>query len=139
MPVAVAHNARPEGRSAVTAALEWARVHDTSLLVLHVEETGLSGTAGVPAAESGVRAVEQEVAQVVAELAGEAAPEWQVVSTTSAGDIASALVQLATTHGAELLVVGSRRRSEIGKFLMGRTLQRVLLDSPVPVLVVKHA
>lgn len=38
---------------------------------------------------------------------------------------------------AQLLVVGTRRRSPVGKFLMGSTAQRIILGSDVPVLVVK--
>ncbi|MET0318785.1 MAG: universal stress protein, partial [Rhodococcus fascians] len=53
------------------------------------------------------------------------------------GDPAGAIVDLVADTGAELLVIGSKRRSAVGKFLMGSTVQRVLLDSPVPVLVVK--
>lgn len=53
------------------------------------------------------------------------------------GDPAGALVDLVADVGAGMLVIGSKRRSAVGKFLMGSTVQRVLLDSPVPVLVVK--
>ncbi|MCK0113764.1 universal stress protein [Ornithinimicrobium sp. F0845] len=138
MPIAVAHSALPEARTAVVAALDWARTHQTSLVVLHVEETGTVGTPGLPASESEVRAVEQEVQTVIDEQPGEA-PDWRVVSTTSARDVASALLQLIAAHDVDLVVVGSRRRTEIGKFFMGRTVQRLVLDSPVPVLVVKNS
>ena len=40
--------------------------------------------------------------------------------------------------GAELVVIGLRRRSPVGKMLMGSTSQRVLLDAPCPVLAVQH-
>ena len=137
MPVAVAHNALPEARAAVEAALDWARTHETSLVVLHVEETGTMGTPGLPALDTEVRAVEEAVQAVIDEQPGEP-PEWRVVSTTSARDVPSALLQLLTTHDVDLLVLGSRRPTEIGKYFMGRTVQRVVLDSPVPVLVVKN-
>lgn len=138
MPVAVAHNAEPEARAAVLAALDWARVHHTSLVVLHVEETGTVGTPGLQASDEGVRAVEQDVQAIVDGLDGEV-PDWKVVSTTSARDVPGALLQLMRAQDVELLVVGSRRRTEIGKFFMGRTVQRMVLDAPVPVLVVKNS
>jgi nucleotide-binding universal stress UspA family protein len=40
--------------------------------------------------------------------------------------------------GAELLVIGMRRRSPVGKFLLGSAAQRLLLDARCPVLAVKH-
>lgn len=137
MPVAVAHNAAAEGRAAVVAALEWARVHETSLLVLHVQDTGRGGASGTPADAAEVTAVRKDVESVVAELGGQTPPEWRVVSTTSPSEVPAAILALCAEHGADTLVLGSRRRSEVGKFLMGGATQRILLDSPIPVLVVK--
>ena len=139
MSVAVAFNAKPKGRRAILEAMEWARVHETSVLVLHVQETGVTGTAGLPAHDASVQAVEEQVAAITAEFTGESVPQWQVVSLTSAGDVASALLEMVSAHDVDLLVVGAKKRSELGKYIAGRTVQRTLLDSPVPVLVVKSS
>ncbi len=39
--------------------------------------------------------------------------------------------------GAELIVLGLRRRSRVGKLIMGSHAQRILLDADCPVLTVK--
>lgn len=137
MTVAVAYDAKPEGRAAVETALDWATTHGTSVVVLYVQETGFAGTPGVTPPAASLEAVEQDIEKIVAGRLGQPTPAWGVVATTSAGDVASELLHLATTQRAELLVVGSRRRSEIGKFFLGRVAQRILLNSPIPVLVVK--
>ena len=49
------------------------------------------------------------------------------------------IVEVAEEVGAELIVIGMRRRSAVGKFLMGSTAQRILLDAHCPVLAVKAA
>ncbi|WP_283135137.1 universal stress protein [Rhizohabitans arisaemae] len=54
-----------------------------------------------------------------------------------AGDPAEEIVELAADLPASVLVIGIRRRSPVGKLIMGSTAQRVLLDAPCPVLAVK--
>ena len=39
--------------------------------------------------------------------------------------------------GAELCVIGIRRRTAVGKMLMGSNAHRILMDAPCPVLAVK--
>lgn len=136
MAVAVAHHSTPAGLAALRAALDWSTVHDLPLVVLHVEETGRGDTRDTQANPAGVREAEQQVGDLIAAQPGPA-PSWRVVSTASGGDVASALLDLVAEHGAEILVLGSRRRSAVGKLVMGSTVQRAVLDSPVPVLVVK--
>ncbi len=52
-------------------------------------------------------------------------------------DVAEELVQVVRETGAQLVVIGIRHRSPVGKMLMGSVAQQVLLDSPCPVLAVK--
>jgi nucleotide-binding universal stress UspA family protein len=52
-------------------------------------------------------------------------------------DVAEELSTVATETGAELVVIGLRRRSAVGKLLMGSAAQRILLDVDCPILAVK--
>ena len=55
----------------------------------------------------------------------------------SGGDASDQLVDLAEEVDADLIVIGLRRRSPVGKLILGSNAQRVLLDAPCPVLTVK--
>ncbi len=47
------------------------------------------------------------------------------------------LISIAQEIDAELIVIGLRRRSPVGKLILGSNAQRILLDAPCPVLAVK--
>ena len=51
--------------------------------------------------------------------------------------IAEELIRTAETTDADFIVIGLRRRSPVGKLLLGSNAQRVLLDAACPVLAVK--
>ena len=52
-------------------------------------------------------------------------------------ELQGSLLDLADEVGASLLVLGAKRRTPVGKLLLGSMVQRVLLDAQIPVLVVK--
>lgn len=60
----------------------------------------------------------------------------EVVSPQGA-DVTNALLEVVRDRGASLLVIGLRRRSAVGKLILGSHAQRILLDADCPVLAVK--
>jgi nucleotide-binding universal stress UspA family protein len=59
----------------------------------------------------------------------------QVRAEAVEGDCVSALVDLATQRGADLIVVGSHGRSGLSRALLGSVAEGILRSSPLPVLV----
>jgi nucleotide-binding universal stress UspA family protein len=57
-----------------------------------------------------------------------------VVSALSAGED---IVQFAEQNSIDLIVIGVRRRSKVGKLLFGSNAQLIFLTAPCPVLTVK--
>lgn len=131
MAVATSWQDSAGGRAALTVAAREARLRSTELLVLHVQDAR--------GAEQAQRSASARVeAAVRAQLAADATDvPWSLVVGTAVHDAAQVLVDLAVEHRVDVLVIGSRRRSPIGKLVVGSTVQRVLLDCPLPVLVVK--
>ncbi|WP_068157258.1 universal stress protein [Rhodococcus phenolicus] len=125
MTVAVVHAETPEGRAALVAAVDEAARRHENLLVLHVLDD--DGPAAAAEAES--------VRTAVRRIAGDG--DWEVRSAVHDGDPVGTLVELVVDSGADRVVVGSRGRNALGKFLLERPLQRLLIEVPVPVLVVK--
>lgn len=52
-------------------------------------------------------------------------------------DPVDAVLDEIDAHDVSRLVIGLRRRSRVGKALLGSVSQRLLLESPIPVLAVK--
>lgn len=52
-------------------------------------------------------------------------------------DPADKILGVARAQRAELIVIGMRKRSPVGKFIMGSTAQRILLQAECPVLSLK--
>ena len=55
----------------------------------------------------------------------------------AADDLAGEIVDLATELDADMIVIGMRRRSPVGKLFLGSAAQDVLLNASVPVLAVR--
>ncbi|PZR53804.1 universal stress protein [Xylanimonas oleitrophica] len=128
MTVVVSHLSNPEGRQALATAIGEARSRGTRLVVVAHAAAPADGTA--PAESEGGDALEELRTRLA-----EGQVEHEVV--TSSGDLAEVLVQTAARTQAELIVIGLRRRSPVGKLILGSGAQRILLEAPCPVLAVK--
>lgn len=122
MTVLVAYNETPQGEAAFAAAVSEASRRGTTVTVLVL--TPQPESAPVPA----------HLAHLL-ETVGD--QEVEVAFRLDTIDVADAILDHAERSDAQVIVIGSRKRSSVGKFLLGSTTQRVLLDSAVPVLVIK--
>ncbi|GAA1987398.1 universal stress protein [Isoptericola halotolerans] len=118
MAIVVGHLGTPEGREALVAAVSEARQREKALLVV----------------SSGSNPAPEELEALAGRLA-DAGVEHRVVPGT--GDLADDLVRTASDEHGELIVIGLRRRSPVGKLILGSGAQRILLEAPCPVLAVK--
>ena len=79
---------------------------------------------------------DDQLASLRAKLA-DSGVDHEVVHTMRGRDASEEILAVAEDRRAQLVVIGLRRRSPVGKLLLGSTAQRVLLDAPCPVLAVK--
>lgn len=128
--VVVGYVPKPEGEAALETAISEAALRGSKLVVVNSHRGG--------AEFDGARAqeVEAEVEAVRARLEG-AGVEFEVRQLVRGFEPAEDLISLAEANQAELIVIGLRRRSPVGKLILGSNAQRVLLDAPCPVLAVK--
>ncbi len=133
MTVALAHQATSTGHLALIEAGRQAVFRDTPLVVIHVVAAiDLDNTDAYTAG------INDEISTVVQE-AGLDRLTWRLELTTAKDDAGVADAVLAVTErvDADLLVIGGRRRSPVGKFLLGSSTQSMILKAGVPVLTVK--
>lgn len=121
MTIVVGHLTTPEGQAALAAAVDEARQRRTPLVVV------ASGKAPEDEREAGIAALQKSLAASGADFRIEQGGD----------DLADDLVRLATETAAELVVIGLRRRSPVGKLILGAGAQRILIEAPCPVLAVK--
>ena len=128
--IVVGYVPKPEGRAALRRAAEEAKLRDMRLVVVNSHRGGREFDRD-DAIES-----EQQLDEVRATLQ-QAGVEHEVRQLVRGLDPADDLVNVATEVGADIIVIGLRRRSPVGKLILGSNAQRVLLDAPCPVLAVK--
>lgn len=130
--IVVGYVPKPEGRAALRRAAEEARLRNIRLVVVNCQRGGReSDPDGVSENEAQLREVRRQLA--------EAGVEHEIRQLVSGTDPAEDLIAVAGEVGAEFIVIGLRRRTPVGKLILGGNAQRVLLEAPCPVLAVKAA
>jgi nucleotide-binding universal stress UspA family protein len=115
MSVLVAVPDRPEGIAALAAGAAEAQLLETDLIVVNLGLKPLD-TSSLPT----------EVQVKVIERVGR-----------SDRDPTEAVLDEIRDHDVARLVIGIKRRTPVGKAILGSISQRLLLESPVPVVAVK--
>ena len=128
--VVVGYVPKPEGEAALAAGISEARLRGSKLVVVNSHRGGQEFDG------EKARAAEDDMASVRAQLEASGV-EHEIRQLVRGFEPAEDLISLAEANGADLLVIGLRRRSPVGKLILGSNAQRVLLDAPCPVLAVK--
>lgn len=127
MSVLLGYLPTPEGNAAFTQALAEAARRSTSLVVINSARVGahvdpaLASQADLDRlrAEAAAAAIKIEIRQPVA------------------GHAADDIIEASAEDGIDITVIGLRRRSSVGKFVLGSSAQRILMEAHTPVLAVK--
>lgn len=137
MTICVAYSSSAEGEAALSLGVREALLRELPLRVLSVVPQDMFDQGRDTAGRDGN--AHAEVAAHIAALGDTTGLQWEVTVVEDGGNAAEALIDLAVGAQAHMLVIGAKRRTPVGKFLMGSTAQRVLLDAPMPVLVTHAA
>ena len=130
MAIVVGYVARAEGRAALRRGAQEARLRATKLVVINSNRGG-GDLDSVAAAQ-----YERELNDVRAELDRDGI-ENEVRQLVRGNEPAEDLIAVAGELDADFIVIGLRRRTPVGKLIMGSNAQRILLEAPCPVLAVK--
>ncbi|MEX2550245.1 MAG: universal stress protein [Nitriliruptoraceae bacterium] len=122
----------PEGRAALRRAIEETRLRDGELLVVH------SMRGGERDELEQVMSYREEFEQLEADLK-EADVRYRLVEYARGNAPAEDLLQAAKDEDADMVVIGIRRRSPVGKLILGSNAQDILLHADCAVLAVKAA
>ncbi len=138
MTVFVAYLPSPEGRAALGAGVAEARLrgrplHVASVLTHEVGESPTQAKRDMQASE----ATEQHLDRIADELRSEGLEVTVGLLHGQLGEVTGQLLEAIRTARAELVVVGVRRRSPVGKLVLGSVSRDLLLGANCPVLAVK--
>jgi nucleotide-binding universal stress UspA family protein len=126
--IVVGYIPTPEGEAALQRSIREARSGGALLVVVNTSR----GDALVDQ-----RFIQQQQADDLSRRLEDAGVEHLLLQPLRGHDPAEEVLEAAREHRAELVVIGLRRRTAVGKLILGSTAQRILLQAEVPVLAVK--
>ena len=128
MTIVVAYVPRPEGQAALEKGIELAKERNEYLIVVNATP---GGTGEDP---SRADALDVERVEQLLSVSGVKAEFKQFVRGRNAVE---ELEELVAAQNASMLVIGLRKRTAVGKLIMGSMAQEILMGIPCPVLAVK--
>ena len=128
MTIVVGYLPTAEGSAALDHAIEEAKLTSSRVVVVNTGHYGDFSHPNYASAED-IDAVDSQLS--------DAGIEHEMRRGLDSASAAEAILEAANDTSAELIVIGVRRRSPVGKLFSGSTAQHVLLDADCPVLAVK--
>jgi nucleotide-binding universal stress UspA family protein len=128
--IVVGYTPTAAGRAALLAAAGAARKDDQALVVVNSSRGDATADPGF------AQEADLDWARATLEEAG---VDFSIRQWVRGREASDELLDVLDEVDAELCVIGIRRRTAVGKMLMGSNAHRILMDAPCPVLAVKAA
>jgi nucleotide-binding universal stress UspA family protein len=135
MSVVVAHQVSATAAQALREGAREATFRRVPLKVIHAVDS-----LDKDIAEANRAGISDAIEEALGDDDSLAVVTWDlhlVASKPGAAEVASAILDKIRELGPDLVVIGARRRSPVGKAFLGSVTQNIILDADVPVLVVK--
>lgn len=129
MKVLVGFLISPEGDAALDAAIAEASLRDAKLLVVHSLHGGVKDEEQLPAYTKALREVQDRLSSQ--------GVDHEIRELVRGNSPSEDLLEFAKAEEIDLIVIGVRRRSPVGKLVLGSNAQDILLRADCPVLAVK--
>lgn len=121
----------------VNFAVEEAKIRKEKLYFLHcVEVPKLGQMATEETLEEVSERIGREILEKSANIAKAEGLEFETV-LSKRKDIARFIIEFAESVNASLIVVGTRRKTKVGKVILGSVAQEVILNAKQPVVCLK--
>lgn len=118
----------PEGEAALERAIQEATIHGAKLVAVNIVHDDGSTIDD--------RYVSTEVSEELRTRLEKANISFEMVKAASP-NVADTILEIADYHNAKTIVLGLRKRSRVGKLILGSVAQRVLMEADTAVLVVR--
>ena len=128
MTILVAYVPRPEGHAALDKGIELAKERNELLIVVNATPGGTG--------EDPSRADAQDVERVE-QLLSVSSIQSEFKQFVRGKNAVEELDELVATRDVSMLVIGLRKRSAVGKLILGSMAQEILMTIPCPILAVK--
>ena len=127
----------------LATAADLAEQNGARLSVVFVHDVGTGGALAAAYEGAAAQTLEQALVDLEAtsrerafDLLSDRHVEWTF--DVIPGDAGHELIETAKTHAASLIVVGGRGHSLLGGLVLGSVAQKLVRESPISVLVVRH-
>jgi nucleotide-binding universal stress UspA family protein len=122
---------------ALLAARDLALLSKGEVWVLHLREKEIAVKTGLAMTDETESEANVKVSAAVDKLAEAGVKAYGEVRTTLFGYAARDIVDDAIEHDADIIVMGSRGRSDLAGFILGSTAHKVIHLTDRPVLIVR--
>jgi len=124
-----------DGSNAAKDALKLAQKHAKAFGAKI--EVARSVTRHIPLDYEVIQGAEEDLKQEIRNQLDGDITNYQTRVLVSSDSTGQNLVQMAELEKSDEIIIGARKRSKVGKLLLGSTAQYVVLHAPCPVITIK--